>query len=297
MLASKWCQGKLSVDIANTLDFVQNLPLQRNFILSEALLSEKEIEAIVAHILKREKEIEAEFSIDDVNEFVCDVVAEKVGVINEKLYWQNNLQVAPTPTVTNKQMLDMAFGRAHEMLAEHGVKPIITNDMQWLWPQLADYFTNTQGALDLNKGLLFCGSVGTGKTLTMKCFAENPRQSYVITPCDDVARAFGEIGDSYIEKYSKLRRIIMPDRFKLNSAGTCFDELGAEIIGSNFGKRNVIQQLIGAINRNKSVSKHTHYTSNLNPPEIVEQYGQRVFDRLKEDCNIVLFSGTQSLRK
>lgn len=41
----------------------------------------------------------------------------------------------------------------------------------------------------------------------------------------------------------------------------------------------------------------THYTTNKIPDQIEEIYGSRIRDRLKENCNIILFKNKESLRK
>jgi len=190
------------------------LPLHRTFVISEALLSKEEIERVTAHILRTQESIDAELSPEEINDFVCDVISEKVGTINQRLYWQSNLSAPAIPTVTARQMLDMAFGRAKEILAAKGQEIKVTQDMKSIWPKLANYFAGVEGDLDLNKGILLIGGVGTGKTLTMQAFAANPRKSFIITPCEDVVRYYGEVGDEYVEKYTNYRRVMMPDVFQ-----------------------------------------------------------------------------------
>jgi DNA replication protein DnaC len=139
--------------------------------------------------------------------------------------------------------------------------------------------------MPLHKGILLHGPIGTGKTYLMhalKVFADAAsigyRQFALVNALDVANRMRGNIEALYA--YQK--------------GDFCFDDIGQEPQHiTHFGdKLAVMEQLIGqrydSFTKGKNI---THMTSNLQPHEIQNRYGSRVFDRIREMFTPVLLPG------
>ncbi len=133
--------------------------------------------------------------------------------------------------------------------------------------------------LDLNKGLLLAGNVGTGKTFLLRIIREAIVAGYgfparfEIEPCSKVAAAFAKHGARALETWKYGSKV-------------AFDDLGTEVAASHFGKpREVMEEVITA---RYDSGMWSHFTTNLTPEEIAAKYSTRVASRLWHMCNIVL---------
>lgn len=147
----------------------------------------------------------------------------------------------------------------------------------------------------LNKGLGLLGSVGTGKTSMMQ--------------------AFELLGDSFYKKYKSpffLFRMSSCNKISLEYqsredkrditnycyGARCFDDLGSE--KNVFGDKSLMEQILEQrYNEQIALRKEsniTHFTTNLSLDELALRYGDRVFDRLQEQCNFIPLNG-KSFRK
>ena len=72
-----------------------------------------------------------------------------------------------------------------------------------------------------------------------------------------------------------------------------FDDFGTEQDASNYGKKNLLKEILEKmyLKKNKAL-----LTTNLTLIEIKERYGKRVFSRLQEMFNIIEFPG-EDLRR
>lgn len=150
--------------------------------------------------------------------------------------------------------------------------------------------------MDLTKGICITGLPGVGKTHLMNFFARNPKASYTLVTCRDVAEKFRTNweyeGITTIEYYSSTPFAPHPQPYNQQQLGICFGDLGTEDDKNNYGnKMNVIDEIF--FKRYESgVPRHmTHFTTNLNVKEIKERYGVRFHDRLKESCNWIVLNG------
>lgn len=175
---------------------------------------------------------------------------------------------------------------------------------------ICQYFAGFQVAtIDLNKGLFIQGGVGVGKTTIMNFFKKNQRQSYRMESCRDVEMNYGAYGDEYLFKVSSNLPIpINSDPFGHQSIGYCFDDLGTEADGKNYGKsKNVMAEVLlnrydnemrqAQLEGRKPVFTSTHVTTNLTADEIKQQYGTRLTDRIREMFNIIQFPGNAKSRR
>lgn len=141
----------------------------------------------------------------------------------------------------------------------------------------------------LNKGLLLCGNVGTGKTTLMRLFAINKHCSYDVMNAMSIARDYTR-NPNVIDIFSKWHKYEPKDIVNLYSEkfGLCIDDVGTEDEKSYFGnKSNVIAEIIFERYANQLPHSATHITTNLDGKSIKDFYGPRVWSRFIEMFNVI----------
>lgn len=135
--------------------------------------------------------------------------------------------------------------------------------------------------IDVNKGLLIVGNVGTGKTLLLKAVRGAMHHAYGlqfgIKSCGQMVRDYTDGGYENIERWMKAPHV-------------CFDDLGTESEGMHYGKRtNVMAEVIEARYELLQSGRKcwTHLTTNLGTDGLREKYGDRAFSRLRHMCNLL----------
>ncbi|MGS2725260.1 hypothetical protein ACU8DI_01535 [Psychroserpens sp. BH13MA-6] len=146
---------------------------------------------------------------------------------------------------------------------------------------------------NLNKGLFIVGKVGAGKTAIMetfeKIFFNYKPHKFKIIPTYKVVEEFESLQTQNCRK----------EFFRNYSMGDIlFDDLNSERIANNYGKVNVMKEIIF---RRHGCGYKTHFTMNPFPglehlPEqnllmLADFYDARVADRLFEMCNYINIDG------
>ncbi|CAM3426643.1 hypothetical protein [Zobellia roscoffensis] len=148
------------------------------------------------------------------------------------------------------------------------------------------------------KGLLIIGGYGVGKTAYMRALEESFKalKIYAFKTCstNSVVQRFEECG-THEDKVS-LRK-------DFQRGILLFDDLNSERVANHYGKVDVMKE---TLEERYMLNKLTHITMNYleqheNDVEatlmsIGQRYGSRVYDRLFEMFNIVVFNG-KSFRK
>lgn len=149
----------------------------------------------------------------------------------------------------------------------------------------------------LRKGLLIIGGYGNGKTSVMKSFEKSFKKSNIVFrsyTTNELVMMFEAISSQFDKDlfYKELR-----------SGTMYFDDVLSERDASNFGKVNIMKDVLEE-RYNKNL--RTYITCNYRPEangdleqglsQFGERYGSRVFDRLFSMFNIVEFKG-KSYRK
>lgn len=195
-----------------------------------------------------------------------------------------------------------------DRMQEMGISFILDAKNEFLFQMLCYYFTGNelfeknaptdekgiQRPWSLKKGLLLCGSVGTGKTTLMKAFRFNKRRSFTVVSSRFIASKYASNGSNVIDEYSGSLLISSSiETFYQTEIGVCIDDLGTEESKKNYGNQsNVLAEII--LNRydNSQIPWHyTHITTNLNATEIEQLYGTRVRSRLREMFNLIPMTG------
>lgn len=163
-----------------------------------------------------------------------------------------------------------------------------------IYRNLVNYFFDLPSDLDPNKGVCIIGGVGGGKTTFIRSMQQalNAARygSFRLFSCVEV--------EQNIRQASAVENSAADYSYYDNGAA-CFDDFGAENTESViYGNRvNVMGEIMQRrYNRFQSQGIKTHFTTNLSGADLRARYGERVYDRMKEMCNIVLFNW-ESFRK
>lgn len=195
------------------------------------------------------------------------------------------------------------YERLRRTVGNNGKPYQITPDNKKVIEILCLYFANDPRLPDLHptinpdKGICLTGNVGVGKTHLLNFFATNPKQSYKLVTCREVAEKF-RIGWQYegtntIEYYSSIPSAKHPQPYNQEVMGFCFGDLGYEDDKNNYGnKMNVMEEIIFRRYESHVPFHMTHFTTNLNAKELRSRYGERVYDRIKETMNWIVLEGT-----
>lgn len=145
--------------------------------------------------------------------------------------------------------------------------------------------------INLHKGILLTGPVGSGKTslMTLMRFMLSPKDQYAMKSTRDITFEFIDDGYTVIKKYSKAS--FHHKGGQLHPRTYCFDDLGVESNIKHYGNEtNVMAEiLLSRYELYINQKMLTHATSNLSATEIEKCYGNRVRSRMREMMNIVAF--------
>jgi len=138
------------------------------------------------------------------------------------------------------------------------------------------------GNPDLEKGIMIFGNYGFGKTFTMKVFkAMNiPGSRFSFHRANDIVMEYSKDGYAGLEKFLK---------------GNCYyDDIGTEDKASHYEKGKELFKTIIEYRYDQFLDhgKKTYLSSNLDPDEIAERYGDRIESRIHEMFNIIVVNGT-----
>lgn len=134
---------------------------------------------------------------------------------------------------------------------------------------------------DSNKGYLYHGPEGNGKTTTMKNTVNGRVGFYSSNDIVCIAQESGPAGLRYHVR-NKWNEIIIDD---IGHEPTTTKHYGTEI-----------QPIVFFITECYVIGKKLHITTNLTFDELKDKYGTYVVDRLKEMCEWISFDGP-SFRK
>lgn len=200
------------------------------------------------------------------------------------------------------------LGRGKDLaVKELWENPFVIPDFSYdIYRALCFYFTGDEAGmmnyhLSPRKGLMLFGGVGVGKTAVMELFARNVICCYQVIRCAKIETEYGQKdnGPATISKYSEMKpNIYKAQYFNQELLGYCFDDLGAEEVANNYGKRELMIDILESRYDNKSCKgPKTHLTTNLTLEQIEGRYSSRVLDRMRQMFNLIEFpANLESLR-
>ena len=155
---------------------------------------------------------------------------------------------------------------------------------------LNDEETTNQLGIDLTKGILLSGPVGSGKTtlMTLMKYVTQKENKFYLKTCRDISFEFIKEGYEIIHRYS--RGSYSQSEYK----NYCFDDLGVENNLKYYGNEcNVMAEIIlSRYDLFISRKVKTHITTNLSASEIETMYGNRVRSRFRAMLNLIAFDKT-----
>jgi len=133
------------------------------------------------------------------------------------------------------------------------------------------------------------GRVGCGKTTLMKIISKNYRERggwiFGVAECRKIAINYSADGDEVLDYYGYINNKRRP-----YLSGWCFDDLGTENDGKNYGNSlNVMLEILSRRYSETGYHRHTHITTNSSPDELLNRYGTRLNDRFREMFNILAY--------
>ena len=176
---------------------------------------------------------------------------------------------------------------------DNASRKVLNTIFAWVWKYNPCNILN----VDYNKGFFLYGTLGRGKSMTLKAMQQY--MNSVKSRFDN--REEYRLG-AYWKTASELANIYAADgqpsliRYAADDMNLIVDEFGREPIpASNYGtKMNVLQFLLQLRYDHRRTSI-THITTNLTPDSLEPFYGDYVADRCKEMFNFIEFNG-ESLR-
>ena len=181
-------------------------------------------------------------------------------------------------------------------IAKHAINRANKLGYEWTWDEatkarcnmLLHYFANDPRCnYSLEKGLCFYGSTGVGKTELFKVF-----QKFIISTIPESEKRFKMVSCRQVyEDYARGQGAAI-ERYSIGN--WCFDDLGSEPNNyKHFGNDiNVMEQVLFYREKERENGYlNTLITSNLNTSEILERYGDRVYDRIRKMVTFIEIKG------
>ena len=141
-----------------------------------------------------------------------------------------------------------------------------------------------------DKGLLIAGNPGAGKTFVFR-----------------VLYKLGDLLDLTDNRFQMVYSQQVIDNFNtdghkdikvLNKGRKYFDDIGAESVGSHFGKEEIFRTILESRHRLfVETGTKTFFSTNLDLKKIEERYGKRVESRLHEMFNLIHAKGDDFRKK
>jgi len=201
-----------------------------------------------------------------------------------------------------------------EILLELGINITTQNRMRFamLWAFLFGHNKETKSfqennnvPFDFTKGILIAGGTGIGKTCLMRWFLELTKRvlncKVRMSTASDVVSDFKQYGEAIIKRHglgSFSQHAHRPIPNYNEPIHEYFDDLGTEENVMIYGqKTDVFKQIL--TDRHRMFLEHGLFTfasTNLNPTQLLERYGDRVDSRIKQMFNIWHIGG-EDLRK
>jgi DNA replication protein DnaC len=213
------------------------------------------------------------------------LLAKKQSDIKAKEYFEKIKQEGRFSSITDEQLFRLILGRLYKLInINTRTKKMITEQNADIVRKLIPYLMGFENELyDPNKGLLFIGGTGTGKTAIMTSIGDTPMGRFDLHSCELVADYYAEDPTYFFNQY--VNNPIQPN--------ILFDDFGFETAKQQPFQKSVEEpMLIALVKRHElGLFRQTRITTNLNGDMIEKRYGQRLRSRLREMCNVIILNG------
>lgn len=178
------------------------------------------------------------------------------------------------------------------------VKPLFYYFLRYEDFLTSSHLRNDISVPKFEKGLLIIGGYGVGKTVIMRtleaCFAYDPKNRFKMFTANEI-----------VNMYEKCKTQYDKDAFfkRMKSGTICIDDLFTERVANNFGKVDVLKEIL---EERYALGKKTYITCNYADgfdgdveatlQVFARRYGNRVYDRFFEMFNIIEFKGKSQRR-
>ena len=164
-----------------------------------------------------------------------------------------------------------------------------------------DEFLKIHESFSFDKGILLRGPVGSGKTRMFKIWRDVLQawpfgQKIQIVSTSTIVSQYNVDGDLIFTGNNAARKTASSNSTYGNwylESDTVIDDIGAEPIGGKYQRCDVMETMFL---RRYDYDLLTHGTTNLDGDQLLERYGLRVYDRLREMFNTISLTG-ESRRK
>lgn len=193
--------------------------------------------------------------------------------------------------VTQQQGRDIILASYKAEVASRNHAFVETPDLMKHLYAIADVLTDKTNT---KPGVFLCGTCGNGKTTFIRALqrAINYMNDYHYLPKYDICDRMCTVGlamytaKELLDQYKSSPREFNNRKEEILLA---IDDLGEEPTETNiYG--NINTPLIELLSHRYDYQLFTMITSNLKPEELSKKYGERINDRLREMCNIVVFN-------
>ncbi|MBT8269515.1 MAG: cell division protein ZapE [Bacteroidia bacterium] len=143
-----------------------------------------------------------------------------------------------------------------------------------------------QNQADISKGLYLYGPYGVGKSLLMEIFHQVGTELYNIRISNGMcfkSTSSLTVNQGYLDRANPTLQF---DLATYNEGIIYFDDLGAE--NEVYGKDLLMQ---GILQERERLRWRTLVTTNLNPGQFNDKYGERLGARLPDMCNLISVKG------
>ena len=135
------------------------------------------------------------------------------------------------------------------------------------------------------RNILFCGTVGTGKSFLSCCIAGELLESYHSVIYMSAKSLFDELGKAQFSKENEPAAVALKERI-YGCDLLIIDDLGTELTNSF-----VATELFTIINERANAAKSVIISTNLELAQIRDRYSDRIFSRLAGSYDIIKLDG------
>lgn len=284
---------------------IEMMPVKNGIITRREYEWLKTFETLEPHELEKIKEFEDSLKVSETQKLIKkEPIAITKGLVpDKKTIWNGFLQAFLVSQ--GKEFLKTPDTLAN---LEPVLKYFANDDTFFDCKNLVKNFNGKELDNSFEKGLLIIGDYGNGKTTIMQCFEILFKKNFEIAIADnwDTLRDWQKLrfksskSHDVVTEFETINNPEAKDNFykKYNSFRYYFDDVKKEKTASNYGKTEIIREIIEKRYDKKAKTYITcnyreGYSNNLQEAlvEFGDRYGGHIYDRLFEMFNIIEFKG------